>query len=54
LDVFTQSGCIDELQPLASYLKRQSDSGRREVFELSEMADDVAVKIEELRRELYS
>lgn len=54
LDILTQCGAVDELKPIAIYLQRQSNAGRREVFELSEMADDVAHRVSELREELYA
>ena len=53
LNILKQSGALDELKPIAVYLQRQSYPGKREVFELSEMANDVTQRVSELREELY-
>ena len=53
LKILQESGAEESLRPIVIYLQRQLNSDKREVFELSEIADDVAQRVSNLREELF-
>jgi len=39
----------DELAPVVVFLLRQMDAEGKQVFELAELADDVAIRVDEIK-----